>query len=192
MKDKIKINGIKLKKINKNYYISKNGDVYSFKTNKFLKHIIDKKSDKPYPYVDIDGKHKRIHHLVYETWVGPILKGYQINHKDDNQLNNHLSNLYMGNQQQNIMDQFKNKHRVGAIHYLILYDFEVDAVINFCPSKDFIEYSGHSNKNGSVKKMFKKNWFKKRYIILEFSQLKSYKEIESVTTKCEEFNKAIG
>ena len=33
------------------------------------------------------------HQLVYETFLGPIMPGYIIHHKDGNKLNNHASNL---------------------------------------------------------------------------------------------------
>ena len=38
-------------------------------------------------------KRVSIHRLVYETFVGKIPKGMQINHKDGNKNNNHISNL---------------------------------------------------------------------------------------------------
>jgi hypothetical protein len=34
-----------------------------------------------------------VHHLVMDTFVGPLPKGYQRNHKDTNRYNNRLSNL---------------------------------------------------------------------------------------------------
>lgn len=189
MKNKIIINNIKLKKYDDMYYVSKSGDIYSTFSKKFLKHYIDKDG---YHRVDIHKKHMKIHKLVYLTWLGEIPIGYQINHKDDDKNNNHISNLYLGNQKDNIKDQFKNEHRVGNMFYLLLYDSNVDAVINFCPSQDFIKYSGHPNKNGSLKKMFKKNWFKERYYIIEYKKIKSLKDIERVTTKCIEYNRSIG
>lgn len=39
----------------------------------------------------------------------------QINHRDDNKENPSLSNLYLGNQKENISDCINNKHRVGHI-----------------------------------------------------------------------------
>lgn len=38
---------------------------------------------------------KRIHRLVYETFVGEIPKGYHIHHIDENKQNNNLDNLKM-------------------------------------------------------------------------------------------------
>lgn len=36
---------------------------------------------------------KYVHRVVYESHIGPLVEGYQINHKDFNRLNNHVSNL---------------------------------------------------------------------------------------------------
>ena len=80
--------------LNKNYYIDKEGNVYSFYKKSLLKPMVRKAHNKSYLYVDIyyDGKqhHVNIHKLVYETWIGKIPVGFQINHKDDNSFNNKL------------------------------------------------------------------------------------------------------
>lgn len=43
--------------------------------------------------VGINGKMKGVHILVYQTFVGPIPKGYDVHHKDFNPLNNCIDNL---------------------------------------------------------------------------------------------------
>lgn len=41
----------------------------------------------------LDNKNVYVHRIVYETFVGVIPKGYDINHIDGNKLNNNVSNL---------------------------------------------------------------------------------------------------
>lgn len=167
--------------INTNYFISKDGEVYSSKSKKILKWAIDRDG---YPRVDLYSngkqKHFKIHKLVWITWRGTIPEGMQINHKDDNKKNPSLSNLYLGNQEENILDCINNKHRVGHVWSLKVYDKKVQKELIFCPSKNFIEYCGHSSNNGSVRKFFTRNWFNERYIIIY------YKKVEDVTTMADE------
>ena len=63
---------------------------------------------------------------------------------------------------------------------------KINKIVSFCPARNFIEYSGHSNKSGSVNKFFSKNWFKKRYKIIEFKLIKNLDELKGVTTKTDE------
>lgn len=179
------INGKILKPYDSMYYVSADGDVYSTYSKKFLKPHIDKDG---YLRVDIHSKHMKVHKLVYIVWIGPIPENMQINHIDDDKLHNHYSNLYAGSQKNNIKDCINNNHRCGNIFYLTLFDREKNKVITFCPASDFISYSGHSNKNGSLKKMFSKNWFKKRYKIIEYKRIFSNEELKSVTTIGDECN----
>lgn len=164
------------KPYNEYYFVSEYGDVYSMHSKKLLKHNIDLHG---YHRVDIHGKHFKIHKLVYLTWIGDIRSGEQINHIDDNKNNNHYSNLYKGTQKENIRDCIANNHRVGNVWYLTVYDKLENKILTFSPASDFIEYSGHSCKNGGVKRMFNKNWFKKRYDIIDYKK-------RSVTTKADE------
>ena len=164
------------KKYDNNYYVSEYGDVYSLYSHKCLKHNIDLDG---YHRVDIHSKHVKIHKLVYLTWIGEIKDGEQINHKDDNKDNNHYTNLYKGTQKQNIQDCIANNHRQGNLWYLTLYDKEKKKVLTFCPAYKFIEYSGHPCNNKSVKRMFNKKWFKKKYEIIDYKK-------KSVTTMGDE------
>ena len=156
-----------LKQYDDNYFISEYGEVYSLYSKKFLKHQIDCDG---YHRVDIHSKHIKVHKLVYITWIGNIKREEQINHKDDNKNNNHYSNLYAGSQKENIQDCIKNNHRIGNIHYLTIYDKKENKVLTFCPASEFIQYSGHSCANGSVKRMFTRNWFKTRYEIIDYNK----------------------
>ena len=176
--------------LNPNYFIDQDGNVYSQFAKKIIKHSYRKRGNKTYPYICIyfNGKQRKyaIHRLVYHTWVQPLREGEQVNHKDDNELNCNYKNLYVGTQKDNIQDCMFNNHRVGHVYYLTLFDRELGKVISFCPAKDFIAYSGHPNKSGSLNKFFSKNWFKKRYEIIEFKRIGNIDELKGVTTKADE------
>lgn len=177
-------------RVNKNYWISSDGELYSEHANKIINASINSNLGKLYKRVDIrvDGKphHMMIHRLVYDTWVGPITRNDQINHINDNSLDNRVENLYKGSQKSNIADCVRNGHRVGHIKYLTVFDKKVKKTLTFCPSSDFIEYSKHSCQNGSIKRMFNKNWFKKRYIVIDFKNVNDKKHLKSVTTMADE------
>lgn len=178
----ITINGKRLKAYDSMYYVSEYGDIYSLHSKKFLKWGIDTDG---YPRVDIHGKHIKVHKLVYLTWITRDFDGLQINHLNDNKMNPSVYNLYRGTQKQNIRDCKDNGNRIGNLKYLTVFDKEVGQVLTFSPITEFIEYCGHPAANGSVKRMFSRNWFKKRYEIIDYSN------VEGVTTKPDEC-KAVG
>ncbi len=76
------------------YKVSDSGLIFSQKANRLL--TVSEHGD-GYKIVSLykDGKCKRvfIHRLVYETFVGAIPEGMQINHKDEDKSNNSLDNL---------------------------------------------------------------------------------------------------
>jgi hypothetical protein len=164
--NEINIEGKIFKKYDDNYYISQYGDIYSMYSHKCLKHNIDCDG---YHRVDIHGKHKKVHILVYLCWIGEIKNNYQINHKDDNKNNNYYLNLYAGTQKQNIQDCINNQHRKGNIHKIKIYDNKINKILEFDSCKKFIKYSKHPQKSGSLKKCLNKKWFKERYMLLEYN-----------------------
>lgn len=171
------IDGKRFKAYDDMYYVSQDGDIYSAFSKKLLKWGIDTDG---YPRVDIHRKHMKVHKLVYLVWVSRDLQGKQINHKDDNKMNPSVSNLYLGTQKENIADCFRNENRVGNMNYLTVYDKEEDQILTFTPAKAFIDYCGHSCQNGGIKRMFSRNWFKKRFDLID------YRNVEGVTTKPDE------
>lgn len=194
MKNSIIINQKEFRQIeiNDNYFISCDGEIYSKYSQRILKCQIQRAGGKEYKrvdfYVNEKKRHLMVHRLVFETWVRPLKKGEQVNHLDDNSLNNHYKNLYAGTQKENIQDCVRNKHRVGNVFYLTIYDKEKDIIKTFYPASKFIEYCGHPNKSGSLNKFFSKNWFKKRYEIIEFRKINNIDEYRSVTTMDDECN----
>lgn len=171
---------------NTKYYCDDCGNIYSDYSQKILKPLLRGKGAKTYYHVDMNfgkgQKHIPIHKIVYETWVGEIPKGKLVLHKDDDQLNNNINNLYLGNQKENIQDCIKNGHRVGSVWILTVYDKKENKTITFCPAKEFIDYCGHPCSNGGVQKMFIRNWFKKRFVIIDYRRCKNLLEKKGVTT----------
>lgn len=80
------------------YIITTNGNVFSLKTGKFIKHFYQF----DYPRVTVDGKTIRVHVLMAETFIGPRPKGYGINHKDGNKWNNNIENIEYATQKENV------------------------------------------------------------------------------------------
>lgn len=188
MNNSIIINGkeFKVTLISDKYYVSRDGDVYSDISHKIISGSIFITDGKKYRRIDIKRKHYTVHRLVFETWVRPLRVGEQVNHRDDNGLNNNVGNLYAGTQKDNIKDCIKNQHRVGNVFYLTIYDKERKKTLTFCPANKFIKYCGHPNKSGNLNKFFNKNWFKQRYNIIEFKHVGNLETYKSVTTNSDE------
>ena len=170
-------------KENPSYYVSADGDVYSTFSKKLLKHYIDLDG---YHRVDIyinhKQKHIKIHKLVYLVWIGPIPKGFQINHYDDNKDHNHYTNLYLGTQKQNIYDCRRNLHRVGNVQSIEIKDKLLDKIITFPSISEFIKYSGHPVANGSLSKCLKSKWFHKRFELISkkgVETIENYNQIKN-------------
>lgn len=65
-------NGIVFKKYDDTYYVSEYGDVYLKFLNSIMRHEITYDG---HHRVQIHGKHKFVHRLVYELFVGPLIEG---------------------------------------------------------------------------------------------------------------------
>lgn len=76
------------------YTLSKDGILVHKRTRKVVKGHLNKKGYLCDSF-NIDGKRitKLRHRLVYETFIGEIPEGMQVNHKDENKQNNVLSNI---------------------------------------------------------------------------------------------------
>ena len=75
------------------YEVSDFGNV----RNKKTKHLFKVDVTNSYAKVALSKEGKRlkryVHRIVFESHLGPLVEGYQINHKDFNRLNNRVSNL---------------------------------------------------------------------------------------------------
>lgn len=78
-------------------YISEDGNLVSFRFNKIYEPapFFDRDGYKRFMVYDKKGKRRAMaaHRLVYSAWVGKLINGLTIDHKDNQKLNNHFSNL---------------------------------------------------------------------------------------------------
>lgn len=173
------------------YYCDEDGNIYSGYSRRILSPMLRGK-DKLYKYIDINfgngQKHYPIHKIVYETWIGEIPDGLSVLHKNDDQMDNNINNLYLGDQKQNMHDRVENNHSIGNLWILTVYDKELNDTLTFCPASNFIDYCGHPSANGSINRMFDKNWFKKRYEVIDYYRCKNIAEKKGVTTMGDECN----
>jgi len=87
---------------NSMYSIDGSGNVFSKYSNKIIK---QRNHCKGYKEIElkVNGKKKihKVHRLVYQTHIGQIPEGYQINHKNGNKTDNTLSNLELTTPKEN-------------------------------------------------------------------------------------------
>ena len=171
---------------NTKYFCSKKGEIYSDFSQKILKPLSRKTKGMNFLYIDINfgegQKHVPIHKIIFEVWKRPLLENEVIRHIDNNTLNNNIENLQVGSQKDNINDCIISNRRVGNTWILTIFDNKEQETLTFCPASNFIEYSGHPCKNGNIKRMFSRNWFKQRYTIISYSLCKNLEEKQGVTT----------
>lgn len=91
------------------YVISKSGEIFNISKERYLKQTL---LNSGYLSVKLkekgEGKNWLVHRIVAHVFLGECPKGKQINHKDGNKLNNHLSNLEYVTQSENIRHAKKN------------------------------------------------------------------------------------
>ena len=85
------------------YLISTDGQVYSLKSDRLLPQGITNRGYKQVDVCNDEGnkKHMRVHRLVYMAHIGAIPEGMQINHKDENKVNNCIDNLELMTNREN-------------------------------------------------------------------------------------------
>ena len=108
----------KAKKIknHEDYIVTKNGRVFSCKSNKFLKPYLCGKKGKEYKTVSLYKKGKEdkrtVHSLVAEAFIGKRPKNKIVGHKDRNRFNNHADNLeYVTEGQNRVNTDYKKANK---------------------------------------------------------------------------------
>ena len=91
-----------------NYAVSDDGQVKNLSTGRILRHQITPSSKTGYARVRIGGTLIAVHILMLEAFVGPRPPGLDACHKDDDGLNNVLSNLRWDTKSANAIDCVRN------------------------------------------------------------------------------------
>lgn len=102
---------LKIKDGYTNYILYSNGRVWNTKTETWLGEKVKRNG---YVIVTLrdDQGYKRthyLHRLLYEAFIGEIPSDKQINHKDENKMNNDISNLELVTPRENCMYGTRNK-----------------------------------------------------------------------------------
>ena len=91
------------------YEITKDGRVWSNKTNKWLSPYKDKGYYRVTLYNNGNYRGQYIHYLLLITFIGPRPKRKEGCHKNDIPTDNNPKNLYWGTRSENRKDTFRNK-----------------------------------------------------------------------------------
>lgn len=90
------------------YQISNTGKVKGLKRNKILKPILQRSG---YYYVDLQGKRRLVHRLVAEAFIDNPDDLPEVNHKDEDKVNNSVENLEWCDSKYNANYGTRNKRR---------------------------------------------------------------------------------
>jgi predicted transcriptional regulator len=94
------------------YFVSDEGEVFSYYKNGKVRKLNPRENIKGYLYVNLSKegsyKSKPVHKLVADSFLEKQCENFIVNHKDGNKLNNKLSNLEFISMSENSKHAFKN------------------------------------------------------------------------------------
>lgn len=129
-----------------NYEISNEGRVRNAKTGRVLKTQLD---DKGYAQVVLqkDGRQyrERVHKLIADTFIGTTQSNMDVIHRDNNRLNNHVSNLEYMSRADSVRLAFKRgKHAPNQTAVRVVETGEIFPSISECSRALGVSVSGIS------------------------------------------------
>ena len=133
------------KEINEKYSISNDGQVKNNKTQYILKGDLNCKGYKRV-VLEPKGKHHFIHRLVAEAFIPNPDNKPQVNHKDGNKLNNHVSNLEWCTNAENTLHSYTALGRAGNLTTIGQYNLIMKYTSEGLKPRHIVELTG-MNKN---------------------------------------------
>lgn len=116
--EKIFIDGKELRRylyngLKTNYFICEDGNIYNDKTCRFMTQNSLDSNGRRYVCLSINNNpiRKPIHRLVAEVFIRHIEEGETVDHKDNNKLNNHFTNLEIISREENVR-RFISKNKI--------------------------------------------------------------------------------
>lgn len=129
----------------KDYSVTKNGQIFSHKTNKFKKPFTDKAG---YVRIQLYQNNKKknyyLHRLIANTYLPNYDSNLQVNHKDGNKSNNNITNLEWVTPKENIKHSLNNKLRKKYYPQCVTYKLILDTLTGVFYN-DIKEASKYSN-----------------------------------------------
>lgn len=174
------------------YFISKEGNVYSKKINRFLK-VFD--NGKGYKYVSLkvtNNKTSRkvyIHRLVAQAFVPKENSEFlQVNHKDEDKSNNNFNNLEWVTSKENNNYGTKNyRCKISRCKKIYVFDYKLNFIGEYLGMKEATEKTiGYPETKGANRRI--KNFFyldeNKREKVIKIAKKSIYKTVvlEDITT----------
>lgn len=120
-------------------------------------------------YFRFEHKNRRTteHRVLAETWLqDSYFDGAEVDHIDNDGLNNNINNLRWVTRQEN-MQKYWNSDNVGTRKAISMMDLKEKTILTFESTKEAAEYFNVSPSNISIAKKYKSGIFKKRYKFLK-------------------------
>lgn len=139
-------------------YVMHYPDGFALRKGKIIQQHINKNTGYTSVTLKKEGKqtNKLIHRLMYETFIGEIPEGMQVNHIDEDKTNNKLSNLNLMSPKDNInwgtgMERMiKNRTGCKAPIPVFQYGLEGDLIKEWCSAREVERELGFSQGNISL------------------------------------------